>query len=99
VNRETKRMMQRQGQVRPDGSPAPREPAQAARAAGSGRKRSSPAEFLRGVRSELRKVAWPTRAEVVNYSTVVLVTLVLVTAAIFGLNYLFSHAVNFLYDA
>jgi preprotein translocase subunit SecE len=36
---------------------------------------------------------------VVNYSTVVLVTLVLVTAAIFGLNYLFSHAVNFLYDA
>jgi preprotein translocase subunit SecE len=56
-------------------------------------------EFGREVRSELRQVAWPTRAEVVNAALVVLVVLVLLVAAIFGLNYLFSHAVNWLYGS
>ncbi len=56
-------------------------------------------EFGREIRAELRQVAWPTRAEVVNASLVVLVVLVVLVAAIFGLNYLFSHGVNWLYGA
>ena len=36
--------------------------------------RTSPAQFVGEVRSELRKVNWPTRTEVINYSIVVLVT-------------------------
>ena len=52
------------------------------------------AEFGREIRAELRQVAWPTRSEVVNAATVVLIVLVLLTAAIFGLNWLFSHAVT-----
>jgi len=56
-------------------------------------------EFGREVRSELRQVAWPTRAEVVNAALVVLVVLVLLVAAIFGLNYVFSHGVNWLYGS
>jgi preprotein translocase subunit SecE len=38
-------------------------------------------------------VAWPTRDEVVNYSIVVLVTVVLLTALIFGLDYIFGEFV------
>jgi preprotein translocase subunit SecE len=97
VNRETKRLMQRQGQVGPDGAPVrrvPPTPTQAPKVSGSGI-----ANFLRGVRSELKKVAWPDRAEVVNYSTVVFVTLTLLIFAIFGLNLLFGHAVTLLLGA
>ena len=50
-------------------------------------------EFGREVRSELRQVAWPTRSEVANSATVVLLVLVLLVAVIFGLNYAFSHGV------
>jgi preprotein translocase subunit SecE len=97
VNRQTKRMMQRQGQVEADGSPAVRRPPPQ-RAQRPATKRTTPAQFLREVRAELRKVAWPTRPEVVNYSTVVLVTLVVLIALIFLLNYAFAHAVNWLFE-
>ncbi len=95
-----KRMMQRQGQMEADGSPAQRRQAQP-------RPRPQPqqreglgtrvVEFTREVRSELRQVAWPTRDEVLNSATVVLITLVLLVGFIFLLNYGFSHAENFLF--
>ncbi len=62
------------------------------------RHRVGPRQFLHEVNVEMRKVAWPTRAETVNYSTVVLVTLVLLTAMIFGLDIAFQHAANFLFN-
>jgi len=95
VNRQTKRMMQRQGQMDPDGSGAPARPQVSTRARPAPRStpRTTPAEFLREVRSELHKVAWPTRSEVANYSSVVLVTLVLLISFIFVLNYGFQKAV------
>ncbi len=97
MNRQTKRIMQRQGQVEPDGSPAVRRE-QAPPGARPRTQRTTPAQFLREVRVELRKVAWPTREEVVNYSTVVLVTLVILISLIFLLNYAFGHAVQFLFN-
>ena len=39
-------------------------------------------KFLREVRSEMRKVAWPNRKELVAYTTVVLVTVFIVAAYI-----------------
>ena len=42
-------------------------------------------------------MAWPGRAEVVNYTIVVFVTLVLVTAVVFGLDYVFAKAVILLF--
>jgi preprotein translocase subunit SecE len=47
-------------------------------------------QFLREVRSELRKVAWPTRPEVINYSIIVLVAVVLLTAYVAALDYGFG---------
>ncbi len=56
-----------------------------------------PGQFFREVRSELRQVAWPNRAEVINYTAVTLVTLVLLITLIFFLNYGFSKGVFWLF--
>ncbi|HVX20381.1 MAG TPA: preprotein translocase subunit SecE [Acidimicrobiales bacterium] len=96
MNRETKRMMGRQGQVeadgalviQPDDAPARRQ----------AKKRTSPAQFVREIRDELRQVAWPTRTEMINYTTVVLATLVLMTALIFGLNYVFGKGILYMFQ-
>ena len=98
VNREMKRMMQRQGQVDADGTPTRREaPARPPAARAVTKERIGPSEYARQVRGELRKVAWPTRAEVINYSIVVLVALILLTILIFGLDWAFGKAVIFLF--
>lgn len=55
--------------------------------------RTSPAQFTREVRSELRKVSWPTKPEVINYSLVVLFTVVVLTVFIGLLDWVFSFTV------
>ena len=79
-------MLQRQGQIEADGSTATRrhrlrpsrpDRGSQVRAESSGRV----AEFFREVRSELRQVAWPTRAEVVNSATVVFIALVVLVGS------------------
>ncbi|MGH9155631.1 MAG: preprotein translocase subunit SecE [Acidimicrobiales bacterium] len=99
MNRQMKRMMQRQGQVGPDGTPATANRApQPRRAPDPHKPRTSPATFLKEVRGELRKVAWPTRGEVVNYSTIVLFTLVLLITLIFVLDLAFAKSILFLFE-
>jgi preprotein translocase subunit SecE len=93
VNRETKRMMQRQGQVEADGTPASRKPPPSQNARRPAKQRTSPTQFVREIRDELRQVAWPTRSEMINYTAVVLTTLVLMTSLIFALNYVFGRAI------
>jgi preprotein translocase subunit SecE len=93
VNRETKRMMQRQGQVEADGSPASRKPPPGQAQRRPAKQRTSPTQFVREIRDELRQVAWPTRSEMINYTAVVLTTLVLMTSLIFALNYVFGRAI------
>ena len=98
MNRSMKRMMQRQGQVGPDGSPeSARRAPQPRRAPPPTKERTAPIQFLREVRGELRKVAWPTRPEVINYSTIVLVTLVLLITLIFLLDLAFAKSILFLF--
>jgi len=90
-----KRMMQRQGQLGADGAPAPvkdRRPPATRTAAPAQKARTSPTTFLKEVRGELRKVAWPSRAEVINYSIIVLICLVVVTTLIFCLDYVFAKS-------
>ncbi len=97
MNREMKRLMQRQGQVDADGSPARKEAPRPPAARVATKERVGPSEYARQVRGELRKVAWPTRGEVINYSIVVLMALLLLTAIIFGLDYVFAKGVIFLF--
>jgi preprotein translocase subunit SecE len=91
-----KRMMQRQGQLDPDGAPARREPTRPA--ARPPKERVGATEFVRQVRAELRKVAWPSRTEVIHYSIIVLVALLVLTAVIFLLDFVFGKAVIFLFE-
>ncbi len=89
MNRQQKRMLQRQGQLGEDGEPAARKRTAPA-APRPTEKRTTAPQFLREVRSELRKVAWPTRPEVVNYSIIVFVAVVLLTAYVAALDYGFG---------
>jgi len=99
MNREMKRRMQRQGQVGEDGTPAsaPRKQAQPRPAPRPTEQRTSPAQFVREVRSELRKIAWPTRAETLNYGTIVLITLVFLISLIFVLDLIFAKSALYLF--
>ena len=55
-------------------------------------------QFIRGVRPELRKVAWPTCGDTVNYSVIVISTLIFMTALIFVLDWVFARGVLRLFD-
>ena len=48
------------------------------------RRRTSPPQFLREVRSELRKVNWPSREQIVSYTVVVLVITAVLTVFVWG---------------
>jgi len=97
MNRETKRMLQRQGQLGPDGAPARAKP-QPRPAPRPVKERTTPRQYLREVRGELRKVAWPTKEEVARYSVIVLITVVVLTTFIFLFDYAFAKGVFFLFD-
>ena len=91
MNRQQKRMLQRQGQLGADGEPAARKRAAPPPPRAHQEDRTTPLQFVREVRGELRKVAWPTRAEVINYSIIVLVAVVVLTAYVAVLDYLFGE--------
>ena len=105
MNRETKRMMQRQGQMEADGSPSTRRaPAGTAtktqrqqRGGAPVRKRTTPVQFVREVRDEMRQVAWPSRSELINYTSVVLTTLIIMISLIFVLNLAFGKLITDLF--
>ena len=101
MNRETKRMLQRQGELGPDGEPVRAKPQQQARPAGGAPKeqRTAPKQYVREVRGELRKVAWPDRAEVARQSGVVFACLVVLTLLIFVIDYASAKGVFYLFKS
>ncbi len=50
------------------------------------RQRTSPPQFLREVRQELRKVIWPGREQIVSYTVVVLVITAVLTVFVWGVD-------------
>jgi preprotein translocase subunit SecE len=90
MNRQQKRMLQRQGQLGPDGEVAARKRPAPPPTRPTKEQRANPAQFVREVRGELRKVAWPTRSETINYSIIVLVAVVLLTSYVAALDYGFG---------
>jgi preprotein translocase subunit SecE len=93
VNRQTKRLMQRQGADRaraPERKPRPQPAPQ--------RERVGPRQYLGEVKGELRKVAWPTRKEVINSTIIVLIAVTVMTSLIFGYDFVSARLVLFLFD-
>jgi preprotein translocase subunit SecE len=136
VNRETKRLLQRQGQLGSDGEPVAPDREERARSSAAARRgggagaggvaggggrgaaaggaggRSAAggaavvekdpiykriARFMREVRTELARVAWPSRAEVLNYTVVVFFAVAFLTLVVYGLDAGFLTVVNFLF--
>ena len=59
-----------------------------ARSSGPGKPdRTSPVVFLREIRSELRKVIWPTRKELTTYTTVSVIFVLVMVGIVTGLDY------------
>ena len=56
-------------------------------------------QYLREVRDEMRKVAWPSRPEVTRYSIIVIITVVVYTALVGGLDYLFGNLSEWFYGS
>lgn len=65
----------------------------AGKPSGEKKSRTSPALFYRQVVNELRKVIWPTRKDLITYTTVVLVFVVIMVAIVYGLDTLFGEGV------
>ena len=59
-------------------------------------KKTSPAEFLRQVQTEGRKVVWPTREETVRTAIFVFILTVILSLFFLGLDSLFSAVVRWL---
>jgi preprotein translocase subunit SecE len=94
LNREQKRTLKRMGALDEQGAPT-RAARQAPKRADQ---RTGPAQYLREVREEMRKVAWPRWPEVRRYSIVVLATVVFFTAVIGGVDSLFGVLSGWLYQ-
>ena len=90
LNREQKRMLKRQGAIDEKGAPT-----RATRQ--SKRERVGPAQYLREVRDEMRKVAWPTRPEVVRYSIIVTVCVIVYMVYVGFIDYGMAHFSSWFY--
>jgi preprotein translocase subunit SecE len=68
---------------------------------GSARPRKGPfgrlALFIRQVIVELRKVIWPTRKELIAYTTVVIIFVSIIAGIIAGFDYVFTRGVLFVF--
>ena len=96
LNREQKRMLQRQGELGPDGEPVRtrRGPQQAQR-----KERTGPDAVRQGspLRAAQGGLAHPS--ETINYSIIILITLVVFTLFIFGVDWVFAEFVLKLFNA
>ena len=95
LNREQKRTLKRQGALNEQGQPTRAQPQ---RGRPAKKERVGPVGYLREVRDEMRKVAWPKWPEVRRFSIIVLVTVTLITAYVGGLDALFGIFYTWLYD-
>jgi len=57
-------------------------------------KSKSIAKYFRSSRAELKKVHWPTRAELKNHTAVVVVVCILATLVLWGLDTVFGFGLN-----
>jgi preprotein translocase subunit SecE len=55
--------------------------------------RTSPIQYYREIVSELRKVIWPSRQELLTYTAVVLIFVTIMVLIVSGLDYVFTKAV------
>jgi preprotein translocase subunit SecE len=60
--------------------------------------RTSPVQFVTEVRDELRKVVWPTRKELITYTTSALIFILIMVGIVVGLDYAYTKIVIALFS-
>jgi preprotein translocase subunit SecE len=94
LNREQKRQLRKMGALDEKGKPTRAQP--------TGKKKNERVgvrQYLREVRDEMRKVAWPDKPEVKRYSIIVIITVVVYTALVGGLDYVFADFSQWYYSS
>jgi preprotein translocase subunit SecE len=94
LNREQKRQLRKMGALDEQGKPA-----RAQRQPKKKTDRVGPRQYLREVRDEMRKVAWPKRPEVKRYSIIVIITVVVYTALVGGFDFVFRLLSDWFYSS
>ncbi len=94
LNREQKRQLRKMGALDEQGKPT-----RAQRQQPRKTDRVGPRQYLREVRDEMRKVAWPKSPEVKRYSIIVIITVVVYTALVGGLDFLFGELSQWFYSS
>ena len=94
LNREQKRSLKRMGALNEEGNPTRTAPPPRRTKDG----RVTPFQYIREVRDEMRKVAWPKWPEIRRFSIIVLITVVLYTGYVFGLDSLFGVLSGWMFD-
>ena len=95
LNREQKRQMKKMGALDDQGRPQKAPRAQPKKK----QDRVGPRQYLKEVRDEMRKVAWPNRPEVKRYSIIVIITVVVYTALVGGFDYVFGELSQWFYSS
>ncbi len=95
LNREQKRQLRKMGALDEQGKPTRAQRQQPKKK----NDRVGPRQYLREVRDEMRKVAWPKGPEVKRYSIIVIITVVLYTALVGGLDFLFGELSQWFYSS
>ena len=95
LNREQKRQLRKMGALDEQGKPARAQRQQPKKKSD----RVGPRQYLREVRDEMRKVAWPKQPEVKRYSIIVVITVVVYTAIVGGFDYLFGEFSQWFYSS
>ena len=70
----------------------------ALKAAAAKRTKRSPFQYFREAKAEFKKVTWPAPKQVVNNTSVVLISIVVTAAVIFGLDWAFARILSFVYQ-
>ena len=91
MNRQVKRQMAKQG------ADKPRTPEQRRQSVNPQTDRTTPRSYLREVQGEMKKVAWPPRAEILNSTVIVIIGVVVMTSIIFFFDWLSGGAVNHIF--
>ena len=94
LNREQKRQLRKMGALDEQGKPS-RAQRQAPKKKSD---RVGVRQYLREVRDEMRKVAWPKKPEVQRYSIIVIITVIVYTALVGGFDYLFCEFSQWFYS-
>jgi preprotein translocase subunit SecE len=94
LNREQKRQLRKMGALDEQGKPTRAQPT-----AKKKNERVGIRQYLREVRDEMRKVAWPDRPEVKRYSIIVIITVVVYTALVGGLDFVFAEFSQWFYSS